>query len=73
MSDFDKLEFSPFDLCNILSDNDNDPDGNLFKIVGSLTQVILQSRLNQNYRVVTAAPFLYSILILGVFERTGTS
>ena len=61
MSDFDKLEFSPFDLCNILLDNDNDPDDNLFKIVGSLTQVILLSRLNQNYRVVTAAPFLYSI------------
>ena len=73
MSDFDKLEFSPFDLCNILLDNDNDPDDNLFKIVGSLTQVILQSRLNQNYRVVIAAPFLYSIWILGVFERTGTS
>ena len=61
MSDFDKQEFSPFDLCNILLDNDNDPDDNLFKIVGSLTQVILLSRLNQNYRVVTAAPFLYSI------------
>ena len=61
MSDFDKLKFSPFDLCNILLDNDNDPDDNLFKIVGSLTQVILLSRLNQNYRVVTAAPFLYSI------------
>ena len=32
MSDFDKLEFSPFDLRNILLDNDNDPDENLFKI-----------------------------------------
>lgn len=32
MSDFDKLEFSPFDLRNILLGNDNDPDENLFKI-----------------------------------------
>ena len=32
MSNFEKLEFSPFDLQNVLLDHENDPDHNFFNI-----------------------------------------
>lgn len=32
ISDFEKLEFSPFVLQNIVLDNDNDPDDNFFSV-----------------------------------------
>ena len=32
MSNFEKLEFSAFDLQNILLDHENDPDDNFFNI-----------------------------------------
>ena len=72
MSNFEKLEFSPFDLQNILLDNENDPDENFFNIrrFSDTSYFTIEELSNQNYRVFIVTPFQYSILMLGLLKRT---